>query len=597
MPPLSDTPPTAPRSATLPLLFALLVLALSVDPLFVRRNFSGRDLLVYNLPMEKVVHDAWSRGSLPIWNPSISGGRPLLPNPNSGALYPIRAALGIVPFPVAMRVFPVLHWTIAGVGMILLLLSLNISRAGSWLGGVTYALSGTGMSDVFYPHIHPGMALLPWILWAFIRRTRSPARKLLLLSLLFAGIFLGGDVFTSGMAILSCGLWILRESHRAEKSTDFRLLILAILLAILLALPQIVATALWIPETNRAVLGMKIRDSVFFSIHPLRLLEFVVPFVFGRTWTLDNSDIWGWTIFRGKAMGLFSTLYAGAFAAMAAVTGWRSRRPGARFARSIVLFALAIAVAPSLIPAAWEGIASPLPLRNPEKFAVAFTFGLAILVGLELDRLRLRDFRWPRWILAVAVILCVSAVGAAFFSDAIGRAAAAAIGGTSRMARTAAELLPAAIAEGGLLWVITVVALDLLGRPGKAHLATSLALLTFVPIVANRKIARTFSEEELFSPTLFARYLDRADPAREYRVLGESLYPLRTTRIGYAGWDDEYTDTGRRLWIHQTPALWGRGMVFNVDFDAGDLISVRVTPSAINPIARALRWTAQFSAQ
>jgi hypothetical protein len=176
------------------------------------------------------------------------------------------------------------------------------------------------------------------------------------------------------------------------------------------------------------------------------------------------------------------------------------------------------------------------------------------------------------------------------------------------MARTAGEHLPAAIAEGGLLWVVTVVALDLLGHPGKTPLATSLALLTLVPIVANRKIARTFSEEELFSPTLFARYLDRADAAREYRVLGESLYPRRTIRIGYAGWDAEYTDAGRRLWIHQTPALWGRGMVFNVDFDAGDLSRVERlrklsdnfsghTNSALIFGSLSLRWGVRFRDQ
>ena len=46
--------------------FAALVCLLYVDPLFVRRNFTGRDLIAYNLPMEKSVHDAWARGRLPV---------------------------------------------------------------------------------------------------------------------------------------------------------------------------------------------------------------------------------------------------------------------------------------------------------------------------------------------------------------------------------------------------------------------------------------------------------------------------------------------------------------------------------------------------
>ena len=86
--------------------FALLVIGAYADPLFFRRNFAGRDLAVYNLPMEKAVHDAYARGRLPVWLPEISGGRPLLPNPNAGSLYPVRPLLSALSFPMAMN----FHW-------------------------------------------------------------------------------------------------------------------------------------------------------------------------------------------------------------------------------------------------------------------------------------------------------------------------------------------------------------------------------------------------------------------------------------------------------------------------------------------------------
>src|SRR5262249_57221244 len=99
----------------------LLFVAVYADPLFFRRNFAGRDLLPYNLPMEKAVHDAYARGRLPVWMSEVSGGRPLLPNPNAGALYPIRPLLSRVPFPLAMRIFPPLHCALAGLGLFCLL--------------------------------------------------------------------------------------------------------------------------------------------------------------------------------------------------------------------------------------------------------------------------------------------------------------------------------------------------------------------------------------------------------------------------------------------------------------------------------------------
>ena len=104
------------------------------------RGSTGRDLLPYGMPLEKATHDAWARGHLPAWNEAVSGGRPLLPNPNAGALYPLRPLLSRVPFPQAMRLFPVAHWVLAGWGMLALLSALGASREAGWVAAGTYAL-------------------------------------------------------------------------------------------------------------------------------------------------------------------------------------------------------------------------------------------------------------------------------------------------------------------------------------------------------------------------------------------------------------------------------------------------------------------------
>lgn len=568
----ADSSPSWPRRALPGLLFAALVIVLYASPLLSRRNFVGRDLLVYNLPMEKSVHDAWSRGKLPVWTPEISGGRPLLPNPNVGALYPPRVALGLFSFPVAMRLFPVAHWIIAGIGMMFLLSSLGVSPGARWIGAVTYTLSGVGVSEVFYPHIHPGMALLPWIIGTVARPSAGRGGRLLLLAVLFGLMFLAGDVFTSGIAVGACGLWILLEESGRERSGRAILLTLAVVSAILLALPQIVATALWVPETNRAILGMKLWASLFFSIHPLRLLELLFPYPLGLTWTLESTDIWAPVVFRGKAMGIFTTLYAGAFAVVAVVAFRKSRARGARFARALFAVALAVSVLPSLVPASWEKVASPLPLRNPEKFAVAFTFALALLAGLAYDSFR--GAGAPRWTFIGALVFGVVAVGTTLARGPVGRSFVAAIGESSGYADRAVRRLPIALVEGALLWTVTVVALDLLRRSSGGREAAALALLTLVPIEANRKIARTLPENDVFGPTRFARMLDREDPDDRYRTIGESLYRGRAVLTSFSNPDDEYTDVARRLWIHYTPLLWGRGMVFNSDFDVGDFSRV-----------------------
>jgi hypothetical protein len=373
------------------------------------------------------------------------------------------------------------------------------------------------------------------------------------------------------------------------------------LLAGLLALPQILATSLWVAETNRAILGMKLSDSFLLSIHPLRLLELFFPYPLGWTWTLDDASIWGRPVFRGMSMGMFGTLYAGALAVIALVTSGSSRDRGARFARFLFVFALLVSVPPRLVPSSWEGLPSPLPLRNPEKLAVAMTFALAILAGLSLDRFR--SARLPRWTLVAAALLAALGGAAALFPEQAGRAAVGAVGASARFAPIAARQLPPALAEGGLLWIATLVALDLHRKGGRAPLAVSLVLLTAVPLVANRKIARTQREEDVFSPSPFARFLHRADPAGRYRTVAESFY--QTASRLEAAQPIPRTDLA---WVHYRHAVWGRGTVLNFDFDAGDLARVESLRRVSHVAARfkdsqpffgnlALRWGIRFRDQ
>src|SRR5262249_11313463 len=137
----------------------------------------------------------------------------------------------------------------------------------------------------------------------------------------------------------------------------------------------------------------------------------------------------------------------------------------------------------------------------------------------------LRERGWrPRGLLAVGAAFTILSLTASIFSRPVAGAVVAMIGGGVEKVSLASHQLPGALAEGGLLWMVTAIALDLLRRPGRSAPWVSAALLAFVPIAANRRIAQTFREEEVLAPTAFARTLDRLDPLRRYRVLGESIY-------------------------------------------------------------------------
>jgi hypothetical protein len=589
-------------------LFLLLVVAVYSDPLFTRRSFGGRDLIAYNLPMESAVHDAYARGRLPVWMPEISGGRPLLPNPNAGALYPIRPLLSLIPFPLAMRIFPVLHWALAGLGVLFLLRRLGASPSAAWVAAVTYAFSGVAVSDVFFPHILPGLALLPWVVWATAQLRVSAGRQVLLLSVLLGLDMLSGDVFSVAMAMACALLWIVCESDPARQPREVLLLIGSAGLAALAAAPQIVATALWIPETGRAIVGMKLQESFYYSVSPFRLLEFVVPYPFGPTHALDPTLVFARELYNKKSVGLFATLYTGAFALIGALLLLRRRARGTRFAHVLALTALAVCVIPSLIPSRWGDIASPLPLRNPEKLAVGLVLGLAVLAGLAFDQFRQAPPR-TRGLLVIASALSLFAGVSWLWPGRVGGMALEVLREPAGKELLAGRDLAIGFAEGGLLWMATLLALEALRVLPRAGPAICLAVVTLVPLAANRRIAPVFSEDAILGKIPFVRFLDRTDPDGNYRTMGLVGYrPISELEKTYASSDPGRPEYSRRNWDHYTPALWHRGMVFNGDFDVGDfsrLHSMRRLSTVAAGFrdsqaffgALALRWEIRFRDQ
>ena len=85
-------------------------------------------------------------------------------------------------------------------------------------------------------------------------------------------------------------------------------------------------------------------------------------------------------------------------------------------------------------------------------------------------------------------MLALLAAATAAVCGSLRRLAVKLVGADAKWAPTAARLLPAAFAEAGLLWIATVIALDAASRGTRNSLLASLALLTAVPVAANRKI-------------------------------------------------------------------------------------------------------------
>ena len=572
-------------------LFVALVVAAFWDPLTTHRTFVGRDIVPYNLPLEKAVHDAWGRGRLPVWWETVSGGRPLLPNPNAGVFYPLRPILSRVPFPDAMRVFPVFHWILGGLGMLALARVMRATPPAAWVAAVSFAFSGVVMSEVFYTNFQPGAALLPWTLWALARKAK-PIARVLSIAVVYGLLLLAGDAFSLSIALLSAVLWLVLELPAEERRPRAVGLALGLLAASLVALPQILATALLAPETRRVIGGLKLAEVMGFTIPPGRLLEMVIPYPFGPTWTMDLSLDWGTHAFRH----FFATFFVGPIA-LAGLFPSRLPVPsaGARFARALFFLSVFLALSGHLLPDAWGGLPSPIPLRYPEKFMLGATFALAAAAAIAVDRFRRRG-NGRRAILAVAGLLAAAALAARLDPVAVGRLIVGAVGGSRDRIASAAPQAAAAFADAGLLWAATAVAAALLARRGRAPLLAALVLLTAVPLCAGRPVAQTAHEGTVYPPTAFARTIARRDPDGAFRSIDESLYqPASELFDASSRGDLGGSEFFRQSWFYYTPGLWDRGTVLNSDLDAGDLSRIE-SLRRIGGIAVGLKDSGSFFA-
>ncbi|MBK5257382.1 MAG: YfhO family protein [Vicinamibacteria bacterium] len=377
-------------------------------PLLAGKVIFERD--VYHLwhgQMEGIVR-AVAEGGLPLWDPTVSFGEPLMELP-AQLLYPF-TWLGMIMSAGKYYSLSVLfHHLFGGLGMLLLLRALRASETACLLGTVLWMSSGPWLSTANMLNLFTGTSWIPWMMLAAERTATHPTvRSALLWGASVAACLLtcSEPVFMGG---LLAGVWYLFRFLQLRGSVPRYLILgsLALTTAILLSAGQ------WFPlvgnlaGTARANLPENVRT--YWSLHPLLLLQIPYPLFYRSlpfVWA-ESFDDFVSPLLHSVYAGIGPLVLAGI--AVAGLKG-RGRLLGAVFAASI-LFALG-GYAP-----AYDLIADHTPilasLRFPVKAMLLASFVLSVLAALGWDQAR-QD--WRRGRAAVAgfllglVVLCVIGV-------------------------------------------------------------------------------------------------------------------------------------------------------------------------------------------
>ena len=264
------------------------------------------DNLTQNYPLRVLVGQLIAHGRLPLWDPAIWSGVPLLAGWNAGAMFPGTWLFAFMPPVAAYEVNVVGLGVVCGVGLHLFLRRQGCSPLASFLGAITFSEMGFMSGQNVHLGLVEGTALLPWMLIAIDGVAREAGRPQPIRD------FLTGCGPAVALLAAGGGLTVLAGDPRAVSSNGIVAVIYAIACAwrVKPALARItlgmalaggiavaIGAAQWLPGlaylhgSERAVTGLN-----YFGYYSLSWGDLplgVTPYLFGGNGNFSMPDYAG----------------------------------------------------------------------------------------------------------------------------------------------------------------------------------------------------------------------------------------------------------------------------------------------------------------
>lgn len=361
------------------------------DLLFSSKNFYFRDILNFHYPLRKVLIDSYARGELPLWNPFIYLGQPMLANPNYMALYPTNLLHLLLPFNYAFKLHFIIHPILAGLGSYFLSRRLGIAAFAAFTGALAYEFSGPVLSFLNLYNLIPAVALLPWIGWAFYGalKDRRLKRSFVLGALLaFQAVAFEPLLFQCELLLLAglAALYLYETDNCAgEVRTVLKVSGLGGGFALGLAAIQIVPAIELFRLSARN--NLDYLEASRWSAHPLDFLNTLIPNLFGNYYTIGLTDSWGDSVHYGREPYLVS-LFLGSSTLLLAALSFAGKRRKLRLVL-MLLTVISIFFALGDFNPAFQWLFEHIPLlslgRYPSKYFLLGTLAICILASMGVE--------------------------------------------------------------------------------------------------------------------------------------------------------------------------------------------------------------------
>lgn len=422
-PAASAAPRSSPRKERV---WALLAagIALAAFPGALSRTsvFYVRDLAYGYWPQHAWFLAILSSGESMLWDPFPAFGQSAIADPCRHLFFPPVVLLRLLlPHVVAFNLTVALAYPVAAVGMFCYLRR-HVAAPAAALGGVAFALSGPVLSTSNFPNMGWAVALSPFVLLATdALAERLSASRFSLVAVVFALQFLAAEPVTLIVtaAIATAYALVAAPGPRGGRA---RATLLAafwaagaagFLLAAIQAFP-FVGAFLASPRQG----GIPISYHTVGSVHPLSLLEALMPTLFGDP-IAQNTFLSPWIqVLNGNAEPIIYSLYVGVPTLALAILGARVApdRRWALFWAVVLVFATLVSM--GIYTPVFPLIAE-LPIvrsfRFPSKFSVQASFAVAVLAAAGWQALASQTTTARQRLATLGPAAAAAAVAAALF--------------------------------------------------------------------------------------------------------------------------------------------------------------------------------------
>ena len=130
------------------------------------------DDVTQNYPLRELVANLIRHGHLPLFDPYVWSGAPLLGGWNAGAAYPFTLLFVVFPGALAWTLTLVITWWVAGLGCFAFLRASRLAPVPSFLGSLSFSFAGAMTAQISHIGLVEGMSWTPVALLALLRMSQ-----------------------------------------------------------------------------------------------------------------------------------------------------------------------------------------------------------------------------------------------------------------------------------------------------------------------------------------------------------------------------------------------------------------------------------------